>query len=223
MLASFFQQQPHPLPTGSTLQMIPTAAASPIHLMNPQQQQQLNAEAMANAAVSASFLAFLQQSGCPPPVAQPQPQQAPTYVNAKQYIRILKRRQTRSILDDYYQRQIQQRRKRKQEQSFKYESRHNHAMKRPRDAHGRFLNGQALEDYYEQHPEEAAQRREFLEAKRTKTFDEKQGLPDPLTKKIKTEKPQNTPDLFADAKPEAKNGTVQHLPAPEVLCLVKTE
>jgi CCAAT-binding transcription factor (CBF-B/NF-YA) subunit B len=202
MLASFFQQQPHPLPAGATLQMVPTSAASPVHLMNPQQQQHLNAEAMAKAAVSASFLAFLQQTGCPPPLAQTQPQQTPTYVNAKQYNRILKRRQTRSILDDYYQRQILQRRRRNQEQSYQHESRHRHAMKRPRDAHGRFLTGKALLDYYQQHPEETERQCDVLEATRIKTSDKQQSQLEPLSKKIKTDVPQ---DELSYSKPEARN------------------
>ena len=76
----------------------------------------------------------------------------PIYVNAKQYRRILKRREARALLDEYF-------RKKKLAQemavsgdesggngsgssskrSYTHESRHRHAMKRPRGPGGRFL------------------------------------------------------------------------------------
>jgi CCAAT-binding transcription factor (CBF-B/NF-YA) subunit B len=99
------------------------------------------------------------------------PQQIPTFVNARQYRRIIKRREARAKMEEYYRSQ----RVRyggnndcnanegmanvnetglMSKKAYMHESRHRHAMKRPRGKGGRFLRKDELAAYYAEHPEE---------------------------------------------------------------------
>jgi len=143
-------------------------------------------------------------------VQAPQQQQRPTYVNAKQYARILKRREARGKLESYHNEmrkkataektaalevviQVSEREENGESVSgssdasraagasngkrkaYLHESRHRHAMKRPRGPGGRFLTKSELVDYYKNHPnEDPANQQNFNSPERPKPKKRKQ-------------------------------------------------
>lgn len=78
----------------------------------------------------------------------------PTFVNAKQYRRILKRREARARLEEYCRQKRVIDMEEGKRKPYQHESRHRHAKKRPRGPGGRFLTKEELVDYYKQHPEQ---------------------------------------------------------------------
>lgn len=109
------------------------APGQPLTWMPP--AQMYAAAAAAAVAVSAD--------GVPQQVAAAAAQTRPTFVNAKQYRRILKRREARARLVEYYRQkraaQAAAEANGTARKPYLHESRHRHAMKRPRGPGGRFL------------------------------------------------------------------------------------
>jgi hypothetical protein len=70
----------------------------------------------------------------------------PIYVNARQYARILKRRQARMLLES--------RKKMVDRRQYLHDSRHQHACKRPRGPSGRYLTREEIEKMRESELEE---------------------------------------------------------------------
>uniref|UniRef100_A0A7S1VV33 Nuclear transcription factor Y subunit n=1 Tax=Grammatophora oceanica TaxID=210454 RepID=A0A7S1VV33_9STRA len=145
------------------------AYAQPGFWMASQPVQNMYAHATAAAAAAAAAVGAPQPAAAPqPPPPQPVPQpppQAPpsqpvadqprpTFVNAKQYRRILKRREARARLEEYYRNKRTSAVDDGHRKPYLHKSRHLHACKRPRGPGGRFLTKAELVVYYKEHPDE---------------------------------------------------------------------
>lgn len=86
---------------------------------------------------AASFFPRLGAQGAPAP-NQDVVEEEPVYVNAKQYHRIMIRRQQRAKMEAKLGAQ-------RQRKAYLHQSRHKHAMRRPRGPGGRFLTKDELE------------------------------------------------------------------------------
>ena len=125
-------------PNGAMLGPPPAMApgqAPASHLWAHQQAaSQMYAAAFAAMSGAAAAAAVTEASAIAAPVVP-----RPTFVNAKQYKRILKRREARAKLEEYYRQRQAQLKDANDKKPYMHESRHRHAMKRPRGPGGRFL------------------------------------------------------------------------------------
>jgi len=133
--------------------MNPGVAAPQAVIWNHPATTQMYAAAFA-AMGAANQVVVAAAAADTPSAANVQVAPRPTFVNAKQYRRILKRREARAKLEEYYQRKQAQMKDRNGKKAYMHESRHRHAMKRPRGPGGRFLTKAELVDYYKDHPDE---------------------------------------------------------------------
>jgi hypothetical protein len=142
------QQQPQP----SSLWMNPNAVgaffANSLAAFQQQQQQQQQNQQLDPSSVLFQQMALLSSvaPGAAATLYQNMNEETtlPTYVNPKQYARILKRRDARRIMEEYFARKRREQQS-KRNKPYMHESRHNHAMKRPRGPGGRFLTKEELE------------------------------------------------------------------------------
>jgi hypothetical protein len=115
---------------------MPPQAASNIWTINQQAAaSQMYAAAFAAMGAATSVAAVVAEAVAVPAPTAPRP----TFVNAKQYRRILKRREARAKLEEYYRKKQARKREMQEKKPYMHESRHRHAMKRPRGPGGRFL------------------------------------------------------------------------------------
>lgn len=135
------QQHQHHVaaPNGALLGQPPLPPAGQVHHGAPAAANLWAQQAAASQMYAAAFAAMSGAAAAAEVASTPTPAAPrPTFVNAKQYRRILKRREARAKLEDYY-RKRQAILNERDKKPYMHESRHRHAMKRPRGPGGRFL------------------------------------------------------------------------------------
>jgi CCAAT-binding transcription factor (CBF-B/NF-YA) subunit B len=130
---SYHAQAPNGAMLGAPPAMAPGQAPASHLWAHQQAASQMYAAAFA-AMSGVAAAAVTEASAIAAPVVP-----RPTFVNAKQYKRILKRREARAKLEEYYRQRQAQLKDANDKKPYMHESRHRHAMKRPRGPGGRFL------------------------------------------------------------------------------------
>ncbi|KAK3330794.1 CCAAT-binding transcription factor (CBF-B/NF-YA) subunit B-domain-containing protein [Apodospora peruviana] len=141
------------MPSDPNLQQSPRMSAKKDSRGGARSPQQINQRRLSQVtspgvANAQAMLNHGPRSAVPPPQQMPPPQspemasgtqdESPLYVNAKQFHRILKRRVARQRLEEAL------RLTSKGRKPYLHESRHNHAMRRPRGPGGRFLTAEEV-------------------------------------------------------------------------------